>query len=121
MSQYEINGVNLEIDMENVDFLEKYEKAFEKMEEEEKSITKTGKQSDIARMYCKMFYHLFDNIFGEGTGQKIFGGKNNLRIIDETYDKFINICAEQTRDIQRRREKIVAKFKPNRAQRRKKQ
>lgn len=121
MSQYEINGVILEIDMEDVDFLEKLENAFEKMDEEEKNVQKIGKQSDIARAYCEMFYHLFDNIFGEGTGQEIFDGKNNLRITDETYEKFVSICAEQTRDSQKRKEKIVAKFQPNRAQRRKKQ
>lgn len=121
MSQHEINGVVLEIDMEDVDFLEKLENAFEKMGEEESAAQKIGKQSDIARAYCKMFYHLFDNVFGEGTGQKIFAGKNNLRIIDETYEKFISICAEQTQDSQKRKEKIVAKFQPNRAQRRKKQ
>lgn len=121
MSQYKINGVELEIDMEDVDFLEKYEEAFKKMEEEEKDIPKIGKQSDIARKYCKMFYNLFDNIFGEGIGQQVFGGKNNLHIIDKTYEEFIGICAEQVREIQERQKRIAAKFKPNREQRRKKQ
>lgn len=121
MSLYTINEIDLEIDMEDYEFQKKYEDAFNQMVEEEKELQKVGSNSDITLGYCKMFYHLFDNIFGEGTGEKLFKRKYNARVIDETYEEFIGICAEQSKKAQMRRNKIASKYKPNRAQRRAKQ
>lgn len=118
MSLYTINGVELEIDMEDYDFQKKYEDAFEKMEKEEKELQKIGKKSDITKRYCEMFNHLFDDIFGEGTAEKLFEGKFNARKTDEVYEEFISICTEQAKAAQNRKNKLVNKYKPNRAQRR---
>ncbi len=83
MTIWKWNDVELEIDLEDVDFQERYEKAFEVMGEEEKNLKKIGKLSEITRAYCAMFYRLFDAIFGEGTGDKLLGGKLNSRIVDD--------------------------------------
>ena len=39
-----------------------------KMAKTEKELQKAGKASEITRGYCDMFYALFDDIFGAGTG-----------------------------------------------------
>lgn len=112
MSQYYINGVELQIDMEDADFQEKYQAAFEQMEVTEKGLQKTGKLSDITRSYCDMFYQLFDNIFGAGTGNKLFGGRHNSKECDEVYTKFISICKEQTEAANKRRMQMTGKYLP---------
>lgn len=92
---HEINGVQLDIDMGDVAFIERYEKAFEKMEENEAKVPKTGTTTDRAKAFVSIFYELFDDIFGEGTGNAIFDGKCNIRMCLDAYDDFLEICKSQ--------------------------
>lgn len=92
---HEINGVQLDIDMGDVAFIERYEKAFEKMEENEAKVPKTGATTDRAKAFVSIFYELFDDIFGEGTGNAIFDGKCNIRMCLDAYDDFLEICKSQ--------------------------
>lgn len=118
MSLWKWNDVELEIDMEDYDFLQKYEKAFDAMGIKEEKLKKIGAQSEIMEEYCDMFYQLFDDIFGPGTGDKLFGGKKNARICEECYSEFIAECNKRVLEVNKRRNAMMNKFKPNRAQRR---
>ena len=55
MSYWKYNDVELDVDMADAEFQEKYENAFEKMEESEKTIKKDGKISEITRAYCSLY------------------------------------------------------------------
>ncbi|MRM91176.1 hypothetical protein EAI28_22895 [Faecalicatena contorta] len=119
MSLWKWNDVELEIDMEDYDFLQKYERAFEAMGVQEDKLQKIGTQSEIMKEYCDMFYRLFDDIFGVGTGEKLFEGKRNVRICEECYTSFIAECKANVLEANKRKNAMMDKFKPNRAQRRK--
>lgn len=112
MSTWKWNEVELEVDMEDVDFQVKYEQAFEKMAEEEKMLQAVGKASEFSLAYVAMFWHLYDNIFGEGTSQKLFQGKKNLGMVDDCYESFITHCQKDVLEINKRRSKRVAKYMP---------
>lgn len=118
MSLWKWNDVELKIDMEDYDFLQKYENAFYSMEKKEKELQKVGKQAVIIKEYCEMFYRLFDDIFGPGTGDKLFDRKKNARICEECYEDFLAECKKSVVEANKRRNAIEKKFKPNRAQRR---
>lgn len=111
-NSFEINGIRLEIDMADVDFIERYEAAFEKMQEEEEKLPQNAKNSNIAAAYVKMFYNLFDNIFGDGTGNKVFDGKRNLNLCLEAYDRFFEICTKQVEENNKTMSKIFSKYTP---------
>lgn len=115
MSLWKWNDVELEIDMEDYDFLQKYENAFDSMGKKEKELQKVGKQAVIIKEYCEMFYRLFDDIFGPGTGDKLFDGKKNARICEECYEDFLAECNKSAVEANKRRNAIAKKFKPNRA------
>jgi hypothetical protein len=117
MSQVIINDVELDIDMEDADFQERYEAAFEKMSGAEKKLQKAGKASEITRGYCDMFYSLFDDIFGDGTGEKLFKGKRSISLVNDTYDQFISVCSQQAKEAQNRMKKMVSKYAPNKGRR----
>lgn len=108
----EINGVPLEIDMADVDFIERYETAFERMAAEEAKLPKNGKNSSIAKAYVAMFYNLFDNIFGEGAGERIFNGKRNINMCVEVYDRFFDICTKQVDENNRNVTRVFSKYMP---------
>lgn len=118
---WEINGQNLELDMENADVQERYENAFEKLSEEENQIKKDGKMSEFTRSYCNLFVRLYDRIFGEGTSEKIFAGiPVSISRYIEIYDSFLEFIKQQTDDTNANIAKKVAKYRPNRQQRRSK-
>ena len=118
MSLWKWNDVELEIDMEDYDFLQKYEKAFEAMDKREKELQKVGANTEIVKEYCDMIRNLFDDIFGKETSDKLFGTKRNTRICEECYDSFLSECNKCVVEANKRRANIANKYKPNRAQRR---
>ncbi|MGN1165073.1 MAG: DUF6673 family protein [Lachnospiraceae bacterium] len=111
MSQWKWNDIELEVDMEDVDFQEKVEKAYEIMEVEEQNLQKIGKTSEITKAYCNMFYSFFDNVFGEGTGVKLLSEKKNLRAVDECYDSFFAIMKSDVENANKKRFARVKKYK----------
>lgn len=118
MSLWKWNDVELEIDMEDYDFLQKYEKAFDAMGVAEEKLKKIGAQSEIIKEYCEMFYRLFDDIFGPGTGDRLFAGKKNVRICEECYADFISECKKNVSEANKRKNAMMNKFMPNREARR---
>ncbi len=123
MSQkiWEINSLSLELDLEDAECMERYENAFDKMSEEEKTVPKDGKASVRIRAYCRLFRNLYDRIFGEGTSDKIFEGvPDNTDRYDEIYFSFLSfVTAQKTAAAEKRTERI-SKYRPNRRQRRNK-
>ena len=86
---WKINGQEFEFDLADADVLESMLKTFEIMDEEQKKLQKAGATVAFVRDYCNTYYRMFDNLFGPGTGDKIFGGKHNIRVCEETADDFI--------------------------------
>ena len=112
MSLWKWNDVELEIDMEDVEFQQKYENAFNKMAKTEEELQKVGAISELSLRYCNMFFQLFDDIFGEGTSQKLFNGKKNTRVVEECYDSFLEVCKNEVDQANKRRAKKYAKYMP---------
>ena len=121
MSQkWEYNGVTLEVDLQDADFAEKYETAFNKLAEEEKQLQKEGTTSSVIRKYCKMFFDLFDTIYGPGTSEKLFCGNMNAALVDDAYSCFIDAAKRCNAEAVQRRNEFKSKYAPqlNREQRR---
>lgn len=114
MSQWIYNDVELEVDMEDVEFQEKYEAAFSKMAASEDQLQKTGTLSGFTRGYCRLFYDLFDDIFGVGTAEKLMGKKLHVGRCEECYNSFIYFCKEQVDEMNKKRAATLKKFVPKR-------
>lgn len=117
---WKINGLELELDLEDADVFEKTMKTFEQMDEDGRNIDKTGKMPEFIKRYCEIYYNAFDRIFGEGTGEKIFSGKKNMRNCDEVWDSFLGFMQVAVKKANERRLQLSGKYMPNREQRRKK-
>lgn len=56
MSQkWNYNNMEFEVDLQDADFAERYEAAFERMALDEKKVQKAGKNSEVIRGYCGLF------------------------------------------------------------------
>ena len=120
MSQkQEINGLIFELDLDDTDNMERYENAFDIMANEEKNIPKDGKQSEQIRAYCQIFRNLYNNIFGEGTSEKIFSEVPvSVTEYDKIYLSFLEFVKKQRITVAQKRAEWRAKYLPNRKQRR---
>lgn len=113
MNTWEINGLSLELNLDDADVMERYENAFEKMANEETSIPKEGRQSERIRAYCKLFRNLYDRIFSEGTSDKIFEGvPTSIKASDEIYLSFLDFVQKQMISAAKERTEWRNKFLP---------
>lgn len=108
--KYKIKGVELEIDMDDADFQEKFDEAVKRMGEEEREVSKKTVAHEATRAYCDMYDHFFDAIFGSGTSESMFGKKKNSRVREEAYDQFLGITNKQVIQTAERRKQMAAKF-----------
>ena len=116
---WEVNGLALELDMSDYDTAVKYREAFDLMSEESKGFKDDGDgDPELLKEYSLLFYRLFDRIFGDGTGEKIFGGKYNPRVCDEVYESFLTFVHTQKDATQKQRLEIISKYKPAKTARR---
>lgn len=117
MSQtWKINNLELEFDIFDLENSEKYEKAFEEMSAEEKAIKRDGKMSEFIRSYCDMYYHLFENLFGKETADKLCK-RYNSNEWEQVYGSFLDYIQSQNNEAQKMRASIVNRS-ANRATRR---
>ena len=117
---WSINGLELEMDLDDAETLEKYEKAFTEMDVQEKEFPKDGKTSEIVRRYCDLYYRLFENLFGKDDADKIVQKKYHMGQWEEVYASFLKFASLQMNAINARRNAIIQPTK-NRATRRSKQ
>lgn len=116
---WEINGISLPLDLEDADVMERYENAFEQMSSEEKTIRIDGRASGKIRAYCMLYRNLFDHLFGDGTADRIFAGKPmSAAVYEEAYADFLAFAKSQTAAAAERRNALLNKYQPNRAQKR---
>lgn len=119
MKIWKINGLELALDLEDADTAERYESAFDIMMQEEKETKNIGRLSQKIRAYCKIFRNLYDRIFGEGTSEKIFENIPESCVeYDRIYCDFLDFVKNQRSDSAQRRSRILARYSPNRQQRR---
>lgn len=117
---WSINGLELEMDLDDAETLEKYEEAFTEMDVQEKEFPKDGKTSEIVRRYCDLYYRLFENLFGKDNADKIVQKKYHMGQWEEVYASFLKFASLQMNAINARRNAIIQPTK-NRATRRSKQ
>lgn len=116
---WEINGISLELDIEDADVMERLENAFETMKNDESAVPKDGKASVRIRAYCAMFHNLFSNIFGNDETEKIFKGvPTNSSAYDDVYISFLEFINTQKDDIARAKSEKLERYRPNRQQKR---
>ena len=116
---WEINGISLELDLEDADVMERLENAFETMKNDESAVPKDGKASVRIRAYCAMFRNLFSNIFGSDETEKIFKGvPTNSSAYDDVYISFLEFINTQKDDIARAKSEKLERYRPNRQQKR---
>ena len=103
------NGIELEADFEDIEFLEKYSQAMNRLSTRSKEMTKDGKDIDQIKVLCSYYYDFFDDAFGVGTALELFGNKINLRKYEEAFISLVHQNEEVNQQVAKRRMAIKPK------------
>lgn len=100
-TNFEYNGTSYYFDAEDVECMERYADAADKMAAKADQIAAmTGgtirERLGVQRIYCESVRAFFDDIFGEGAGKALCGEKMNSRTDSEVYAAFVDFARKQT-------------------------
>ena len=110
-----ILNVEIDFDFLDADDIEKFENEAKRVVKEcENNEIKTLTYAEQIRKECEIIDNFFNNVFGEGTSEKLFKGKANLM---EHINAFQDIVNEKIRK-QEEMNSTLKRYLPNREQRR---
>lgn len=112
-----ILGIELDFDFADADDLEKYEKAFPTTVKELENVKWNEENaSSSVRKFCDAIFKFFDEIFGDGTSQKMFNGKKNYQKCLNAFKEIVDIKNAQDKEINTSLE-YLEKYSPDRVKR----
>lgn len=114
MSQWKFNNFETDIDFTDVDFMEKFETAYDEMLKNNDKIPKVGKTTDIFKAQISVFDKFFRAVFGNESAEKMFLGKNSVGMRIEACNSLYDAYVQS----ENRYKSIIRKYAPNRQQRR---
>lgn len=116
MSKLNINGVDLELDLLDADVVEKFEKLNSQIVEDIKNPNNYADKStaDSMRFQCRLIDNYFNELFGAGTSEKVFGDNNKLDIRIDAFGQ-VSVESNQAKMFM---DSAVEKYNPGRVQNR---
>lgn len=118
MTVWNINGHSFTLDIGDAVDAQHFQEVMERFGVAEKALQKDGDMVAHIIAYDKLFRDMYDDLFGEGSGDKILGTRKNMTNVDNTYTSFLEFLAAQGNGLNDRRTAIINKYNGNRAQRR---
>ena len=110
-----LKDIEVDFDFLDADDVERFEKEAKRVKEAcEMKNKEEMSYSEVIREECNIIDTFFDNVFGEGTSEKLFNGKKNLNEHIKAFEDIVNKKIEQQRDLQN----TLNRYQPNREQRR---
>lgn len=86
-----VNNVELpDIDVSDALVMENYEAAHDKVAEKMNNLDVNGKRrSELIRIQCEAVFEFFEDVFGEGAAEKVFGESVNLTTCLNAYEAVV--------------------------------
>lgn len=113
-----INGYEFDVDLTDADIVEKMEQGVQNLYEEAERLKELKKDEKITtaegiRQECKVLKDFLDYVFGEGTSEKIFKGKDSLNLCLKAYEDVIEARDKQYNELNDR----INAYSPDRLKR----
>ena len=101
-----------ELDMNDLDALDKYDKAVEAMKSAFAECPHGATDARRLIAYCEGIRRMLDTLFGEGTADELLGDTKRPTDFDDVYESLTDFVHEQTAANAERRSQILNKYKP---------
>lgn len=90
-----IDGTALELDMLDADQNARVAEALVAVGREMHSVAGGESAADVIRRQCRAIFSCFDAIFGDGTAERVFGERCNLRRAMRAFERLSRAAARQ--------------------------
>lgn len=105
-----INGVNLYVDAEDAAFMELYEAAFAAVSNRK---SEAKNEVEAIRTYCENYRIFFNDLFGDGTAEKLFANvPDNRRAYDDVFTSLLKVIFEQRLSSELQLTEAVKRYAP---------
>lgn len=112
----DVLGVELELDIYDVDVFEKFEHEVNEVKRKADITVQGQTNAQKLRRHCAIVKEFFDNVFGAGTAKKVFGEKDNIKDCTNAYLTVIETLSaastQYTDAIDAKREAIESRYTP---------
>lgn len=107
---WKINGLSLpfHFDFDDLESMEHYEAIFKQMDKKTNEMRNCKTRTEGIKVYCEAFHEAFDQLFGEGSADKLFHGKYNMKACDDIYEQYIKFVSESVENSDQNR---IQKFR----------
>lgn len=110
-----IRNIEVEFDFLDADDVERFEREAKRVKEEcDIKDKKEMSYAEVIREECNIIDTFFDNVFGQGTAEKLFNGKKNLNEHIKAFEDIVNEKIKQHKDLNN----AFERYQPNKEQRR---
>lgn len=107
-----INGVELEFNIYDYETASRYEGALRQLQAV--TVQPGAGLAETIKSQCALVFDFFDTVFGDGTAEKVFKGKQDFRICTQALGDVINAAKAQQAEYSN----LLSQYVPNRAARR---
>jgi hypothetical protein len=118
MAEIEISGVKLNLDLDDLNVAGKVEEAIKEAKEKAEAEKNTTDYVGSGLKVCAIVEECLDSAFGDGTAQKIFGGRKKFREHIDAFTAFADAVYGQMKEQGAYVNGLSAKYSPNRVARR---
>lgn len=119
MAKFKINDVELELDIADVKTADRVENVIKQVQDDSaKKQLEAKSYSDVIHAVCGIVDRCFDALFGADTSEKLFHGQQNFRTSMNAFVALTEEVNRQKEELSGQMEGLVAKYSPNRAERR---
>jgi hypothetical protein len=120
MASVKINNVDLELDLDDLNVAEKVKTSVEAVKDKAAAAQKDGVTDyvEAGRKVCAYTEECFDNIFGDGTSKKLFGGRAKFQEHIDAFAQLADATYRQLTELNNHFASLPEKYNPNRAARR---
>ena len=112
-----LKDIEVDFSFTDADDIERFENGAKKVKEKANNFKKTElSMSEAIKEECKIIDEFFDEVFGDGTANKLFNGKKDLKEHIDMFADIVNEKLEQTKAFQNMYNNIKynSKYMPNR-------
>lgn len=122
MTKFEIGGVELAVNMLDADENERITAAVlaSGREANEAAEREYASEADGIRATCAVVRRCFDAIFGEGTGERVLGGRSDIAAAVDAQTRLIDAVNRDAEDFRTYSAGLQKRYSPARARREKK-
>lgn len=120
MAEIEIGGVKLNLDLDDLNVAEKVKASLESVKDKVAAAQKDGVADYVesGRKVCGYVEKCFNEIFGEGTSEKLFGGRAKFSEHIDAFAQLAEATVGQLKELNDHFNSLSAKYSPNRVVRR---